>query len=151
MAFELLTTAFEQQSGSFWLGVVINLILFIVACISFYVYYFNKKPVSTSGLSLQYQSLKLIKKTSYNHNTVIFRFELPNKNDKMGLSIGSHVMLTFKQNKSDEYNISRPYTPITNDFDSNNLGHFDLMIKIYENGKMSQYLNKLPIGQTVKI
>ena len=51
--------------------------------------------------------------------------------------------------------ITRPYTPVTSD---DEVGFFDLVIKVYkqnvhpkypEGGKMSQYLDSLQIGDTI--
>eukprot|EP01084_Bolivina_argentea_P181482 313437_1 len=126
----------------------------LISCLT--IYYLYKKTSNTnskntsSGLSKQYKPLKLIKKTSYNDNTIIFRFALPSKTSKMGLTIGSHVMLKY-QNNNDEFGVARPYTPITNDFDDSLPNYFELMIKIYSKGKMTQYLNKLKVGQTIQI
>jgi cytochrome-b5 reductase len=53
--------------------------------------------------------------------------------------------------------VSRKYTPITTIFET---GIFELLIKVYHKnvhpkfplgGKMSQYLNELPIGDSIKV
>lgn len=42
----------------------------------------------------------------------------------------------------------RSYTPISSD---DNAGYFDLLIKKYPQGKISQHVSKLEIGQTLKV
>ena len=55
-------------------------------------------------------------------------------------------MLRFKD--GDGRPVSRQYTPITADSDK---GFFDLLVKLYPTGKMSQYLSALPIGSSVEV
>jgi len=44
--------------------------------------------------------------------------------------------------------VKRPYTPTTSD---DAQGYFDLVIKVYPQGKMTQYLDKLSIGHTIDV
>ncbi|GKF39039.1 NADH-cytochrome b5 reductase-like protein, partial [Tanacetum coccineum] len=44
--------------------------------------------------------------------------------------------------------VVRPYTPIS---DPDSKGYFDLMIKIYPEGKMSQHFDKLKPGDVVEV
>ena len=44
--------------------------------------------------------------------------------------------------------VKRPYTPTTSD---DNQGYFDLVIKVYPNGKMTQYLEQLAVGQPIDV
>eukprot|EP01083_Nonionella_stella_P185395 675880_1 len=144
------TLSLEWISVSFVLVVAL-----LVALVSYIAMYSKtKKKVANAseseGLSTQYKTLTLVAKRQYNKNTIIFRFALPCKTNKMGLSIGSHVMLKFKR-KEDKFGVARPYTPITNDFDAKHRGYFELMIKIYPHGKMTQYLSHLKVGDTMQI
>eukprot|EP01084_Bolivina_argentea_P182605 315193_1 len=90
-------------------------------------------PSKSIGLTGEYKKYKLINKTAYNHDCVIFRFELPSKKSRLGLPIGNHIMLKYEDDNID-YPIIRAYTPITNDDD---FGFFDLLIKIYSDGEMT--------------
>lgn len=94
----------------------------------------------------QYQKFKLQKKTEINHNVIMFRFALQSPLHKLGLPTGQHMYLRFydKENKP----ISRPYTPISSD---DNLGYFDLLIKIYPHGKMGQHLKAMNIGDSIEV
>eukprot|EP01084_Bolivina_argentea_P317513 550528_1 len=86
---------------------------------------------------------KLIKKTKYNHDCIIFRFELQTNDTVLGLPIGNHVRINFEDDSGD-LPISRAYTPITDD---SAVGYFELLIKIYENGELTQYLSKMKINE----
>jgi cytochrome-b5 reductase len=69
-----------------------------------------------------------------------------------GLPVGQHIYLSARINGS---LVVRPYTPTSSDED---LGHMDLVIKVYfanvhprfpEGGKMSQHLESLSLGDTI--
>ncbi|CAF0987723.1 unnamed protein product [Adineta steineri] len=90
-------------------------------------------------------AFSLAHKESISHDTRIFRFQLPSTKHVLGLPIGQHIYLTAHINGE---LVKRPYTPTTSD---DNQGYFDLVIKVYPNGKMTQYLDKLPIGQTIDV
>ena len=70
------------------------------------------------------------------------------------LAAGQHIYLSARINGS---LVVRPYTPTTSDED---LGHMDLVVKVYmanvhpkfpDGGKMTQYLENLPIGDTIDV
>jgi len=98
--------------------------------------------------------LKLIKKQVISHDTRRFVFELPSKKHYLGLPVGQHIYLSAKIDGS---LVVRPYTPVTSD---NDLGHMDLVVKVYfknvhpkfpDGGKMSQYLENMNIGDTIDV
>jgi cytochrome-b5 reductase len=89
--------------------------------------------------------LRLTHKENVSHDTRRFRFELPSSKHVLGLPIGQHIYLTAHINGE---LVKRPYTPTTSD---DNQGYFDLVIKVYPNGKMTQYLDKLHIGHTIDV
>lgn len=43
--------------------------------------------------------------------------------------------------------MSRPYTPVSSDDD---LGYFDLLVKLYPTGKMSQHLQAMQVGESIE-
>nr|CAG4645048.1 EOG090X0BKI [Leptodora kindtii] len=70
------------------------------------------------------------------------------------LPVGQHVYLSAKVNGQ---LIIRPYTPVSSDDDK---GYMDLVVKVYfknvhpkfpDGGKMTQYLEDLPIGETIDV
>jgi len=75
---------------------------------------------------------------------VPFRFGLPTKDTLLGLPIGQHI--TFKAKDGDGKAFFRPYTPTTDD---DTPGHVDFVIKVYPEGKMSQHLDKMEVGQAM--
>ncbi|CAL5220115.1 g2068 [Coccomyxa viridis] len=97
---------------------------------------------------------KLAEKHQLSHNVRRYRFALPSVQHKFGLPVGKHVFLYAKVN--DEL-VMRAYTPTSSD---DELGYFDLVIKVYwknehprfpDGGKMSQYLESLPIGGEMEV
>ena len=64
----------------------------------------------------------------------------------LGLPIGKHIVLRFKD--SDGRPVSRQYTPIS---PQHLQGSFELLIKLYPTGKMSQYLASLDPGADVEV
>eukprot|EP01063_Lacrimia_lanifica_P015381 TRINITY_DN22165_c0_g1_i1.p2 TRINITY_DN22165_c0_g1~~TRINITY_DN22165_c0_g1_i1.p2 ORF type:complete len:301 (+),score=124.70 TRINITY_DN22165_c0_g1_i1:57-959(+) len=75
-----------------------------------------------------------------NHNTKIFTFALPTAEHVLGLPIGKHVSLSTK---IDGKPVQRAYTPISCDQD---VGIIRLAVKVYEQGKMTQHLDKMQVG-----
>eukprot|EP00931_Biecheleriopsis_adriatica_P069686 TRINITY_DN43488_c0_g1_i1.p1 TRINITY_DN43488_c0_g1~~TRINITY_DN43488_c0_g1_i1.p1 ORF type:complete len:567 (+),score=102.08 TRINITY_DN43488_c0_g1_i1:62-1702(+) len=111
----------------------------------------NSEPtVLGSGI----HQLKLLEKIQVSHDTRIFRFALPFPEVKLGLPIGMHLLVTVPV---DGAQVTRPYTPITDD---TTLGHVDLLVKVYfanthpkfpDGGLASQYLESLRIGGSIDI
>lgn len=97
---------------------------------------------------------KLIEKHIVSHDTRRFRFALQSPEHILGLPVGKHMYLSANINGS---LVIRPYTPVTSD---DEVGYFDLVIKVYfkdvhpkfpEGGKMSQYLESMKIGETIDV
>ncbi|WOL20056.1 hypothetical protein Cni_G28858 [Canna indica] len=97
---------------------------------------------------------KLISKTSLSRDVRLFRFALPSSDQVLGLPVGKHIFLCAT---IDGKLCMRPYTP-TSAVDE--VGHFELLIKVYFKGEhpkfpngglMSQHLDSLPIGATLDI
>jgi len=117
------------------------------------------------------QWVPLTEKKIISHDTTLFRFALPEKDMALGLPIGKHIKV-FCQNvqgkepgkwngrddaEAKAKEIQRNYTPTSSDDD---LGHFDLIIKVYrggvkekfvDGGKMSQHMDSLKIGDKLDI
>lgn len=101
------------------------------------------------SLPCDYKAFKLIGKDVHTHNTILFKFGLESSSTKLGLPIGKHIMLKFEDETSDEVKETmRPYTPIS---DENTTGYVELLIKIYEKGKMSKHLESLSINDSILI
>jgi hypothetical protein len=98
--------------------------------------------------------LKLISKQIVSHDTRRFRFALQTDKHVLGLPVGNHMYLSARIKGE---LVIRPYTPVTS---NDEIGYFDLIIKVYkagvnprfpEGGKMSQYLDSLDIGDTIDV
>lgn len=114
---------------------------------TFIVLYFFKqsqknKPVLKPD---EFQNFPLIEKTKVSHNSAIYRFGLPKLTDRLGLPIGQHISIGAVINGKE---IVRSYTPISTD---DQLGHFDLLIKTYENGNISRHVGDKNVGEHVQI
>jgi rubredoxin len=70
--------------------------------------------------------LKLVAKETISHDTRRFRFALPSDKHALGLPVGQHVMLSYKDAATGE-TVSRPYTPTSSNRD---LGFVDFVIKV---------------------
>ncbi|KAI8578489.1 hypothetical protein K450DRAFT_247132 [Umbelopsis ramanniana AG] len=92
-----------------------------------------------------YKKFKLIEKIIISHNTALYRFGLPNKDDVLGLPIGQHISIMAEINGKQ---ISRSYTPTSLDEDK---GHFDLLIKSYPTGNISKYVGELKVGDSISV
>ncbi|KAK9713817.1 hypothetical protein RND81_06G053000 [Saponaria officinalis] len=97
---------------------------------------------------------KLIEKISLSHDVRLFRFGLPSKDQVLGLPCGKHIFVCATV---DEKLCMRAYTP-TSTIDE--VGYFDLVIKVYFKGQhpkfpngglMSQHLDTLQLGSIVEV
>ena len=86
-------------------------------------------------------SFALASKENVSHDTRRFRFQLPSFKHVLGLPVGQHIYLTAKINGE---LVKRPYTPTTSD---DNQGYFDLVIKVYPNGKFLVRCSLICISQ----
>ncbi|KAG6901850.1 hypothetical protein C0995_007236 [Termitomyces sp. Mi166 len=99
------------------------------------------KPLNPTA----WQEYPLEKKIVVSHNTAIYRFTLPHKQDVLGLPVGQHISVSAEINGKD---IVRSYTPISNDDDR---GYFDLLIKSYEKGNVSRHFAQLKLGDNIRV
>lgn len=121
-------------------------------------------------LTRERQKVVLGEKIKLSPDTFLFRFHLPNRNSRLGLPIGKHIKFWCPNPSpkvAGEWNgrpdtefgkpeVERKYTPST--LDSEALGHFDVIIKVYrpnerfvDGGKMSQFFGDLQVGQSVDV
>ncbi|KAI3438115.1 hypothetical protein D9Q98_000556 [Chlorella vulgaris] len=102
----------------------------------------------------EWRSFKLVHKEALTKGvpspTVLFRFALPDKTMEAGLPVASCVLVRapIGSSKPDGSNafVIRPYTPISGNHAK---GHMDLAIKVYPDGKMSQHVDKLKVGDSL--
>lgn len=93
---------------------------------------------------LEYRKFTISKVWPETGDTNRYRFKLPFDRD-LGLKIGQHIIV---RGRSLNETITRQYTPIT---DITTSGYFDLLIKIYRDGKMSKIISHWKVGDEVEI
>lgn len=100
-----------------------------------------RKPFLNPAL---WQPLHLVDKVVLTHNTRRFRFALPHEDQLLGLPLGQHI--TIKAALPGGGEVMRPYTPTSS---VRQRGHVDFVIKVYPQGKMSQAMEALNIGDSL--
>jgi nitrate reductase (NAD(P)H) len=114
----------------------------------------TKSPsVLTSGLQKtldaaanRYQAqVPLIFRESLSHNVRLLRFGLDSPFHTLGLTVGQHVITSARV---DGKMVMRSYTPVSL---VHQRGYFDMVVKVYPGGKMSNHLDSLTVGSTLTI
>ncbi|KAI8973055.1 hypothetical protein BDB01DRAFT_839092 [Pilobolus umbonatus] len=101
-----------------------------------------KVPKNSAFNPKEFISLKLDSVHDINHDTKLFRFQIP-ENTIAGLPVASCVVT---RHTADEKPVVRPYTPVS---PSEAEGHVDFIIKRYENGKMTPYIHNMKPGDSL--
>lgn len=96
----------------------------------------------------EYRSFRLIQKevlTSGQCPVKRFRFQIENGNC-LGLPVGQHISLraTLPNDEGEMEEFRRSYTPTSSNDD---MGYFELVVKIYPKGKMTMHLDSLEVGK----
>eukprot|EP00210_Caulerpa_lentillifera_P005019 g4793.t1 len=99
-------------------------------------------------------SFALSERIELSHNVRLFRFALQSPEHRLGLPVGQHMFMYATINGAP---CMRAYTPTSSD---DEIGHFDLVVKIYranehpkfpDGGKMSQFMDAMKIGDTLDV
>ncbi|GMN39663.1 hypothetical protein TIFTF001_008890 [Ficus carica] len=93
-----------------------------------------------------FKEFKLVKRTQLSHNVAKFTFELPTPTSILGLPIGQHISCRGKDGQGEE--VMKPYTPTTLDSD---VGYFELVIKMYPQGRMSHHFREMRVGDHLAV
>ncbi|VAH81046.1 unnamed protein product [Triticum turgidum subsp. durum] len=93
-----------------------------------------------------FRKFKLVEKTQISHNVAKFRFALPTPTSVLGLPIGQHISCRGQDATGEE--VIKPYTPTTLDSD---LGNFQLVIKMYPQGRMSHHFREMKVGDYMSV
>lgn len=113
----------------------------------------DPKKTALQGVD-HFVPLTLAQRTKISPDTFLFRFALPSESHRLGLPIGQCIQVGAKLSGEE---VVRAYTPVSSDDD---LGHMDLLIKVYfknqhpkfpNGGLMSQYIHGLRVGQTLDV
>ncbi|XP_042480483.1 NADH--cytochrome b5 reductase 1-like [Macadamia integrifolia] len=108
-------------------------------------FYLNKKPKGCLDPD-NFKEFKLVKRTALSHNVAEFRFALPTPTSVLGLPIGQHMSCKGRDGNGEE--VIKPYTPTTLDSD---VGYFELVIKMYPQGRMSHHFRELRVGDYLAV
>eukprot|EP00592_Proboscia_alata_P012978 CAMPEP_0194390128 /NCGR_PEP_ID=MMETSP0174-20130528/108211_1 /TAXON_ID=216777 /ORGANISM="Proboscia alata, Strain PI-D3" /LENGTH=274 /DNA_ID=CAMNT_0039183147 /DNA_START=146 /DNA_END=970 /DNA_ORIENTATION=+ len=102
-------------------------------------------PPGQCQFTTEFVSSKLISRSLLPGGTTsVLKFDLPDESKPLNLSTCACILA--KINGDDNEVICRPYTPVS----TNALvGSFDLLVKHYENGKMSGHMKTMEIGSEV--
>ncbi|KAL4587296.1 hypothetical protein LXL04_000164 [Taraxacum kok-saghyz] len=125
------------QVGIAFAVVIVTLVAFIV---------FSSKKTKGSIDPENYKQFKLVKRTQLSHNVAKFRFALPTPTSVLGLPIGQHISCRGKDSQGEE--VIKPYTPTTLDSD---VGYFELVIKMYPQGRMSHHFREMREGDYMAV
>ena len=97
----------------------------------------------------QWNTYRLTNKKQLSHDTWVYRFALPSSTSSLGWSAIERHVRVRATSLSTGQSIVREYTPISNPLDTN--GRFDLAIKLYAQGEMSQIFARLNIGEGLEM
>ncbi|CAL0323373.1 unnamed protein product [Lupinus luteus] len=111
---------------------------------AFYLYS-SKKPKGCLDPE-NFKEFKLVKRDQLSHNVAKFRFELPTSTSVLGLPIGQHISCRGKDGQGED--VIKPYTPTTLDSD---VGYFELVIKMYPQGRMSHHFREMRVGDYLAV
>ncbi|KAM9424708.1 cytochrome b5 reductase 4 [Pholidichthys leucotaenia] len=113
---------------------------------------FHNTFIRKKDRALFFRDCVLVSKTEVNHNTHLFRLQLPH-GCIMHVPVGKHVYLKAL---IEDTEVVRPYTPVDQNLTAaphhSSLGSdLYLMIKVYPDGVLTPHLNSLCIGDQVSI
>ncbi|KAL0555116.1 hypothetical protein IC582_009049 [Cucumis melo] len=128
--------------------VLIGLVAALVAIVVGAVFLFSsRKPASRACLDPEkFKEFKLVKRTKLSHNVAKFTFILPKTDSILGLPIGQHLSCRGKDSQGEE--VIKSYTPTTLDSD---VGYFELVIKMYPQGRMSHHFREMRMGDSLAV
>ncbi|CAA2983906.1 NADH--cytochrome b5 reductase 1 [Olea europaea subsp. europaea] len=132
----------ETSEGQLYIGVAVGLIAVSAAA---YFLFSSKKPKVCLDPE-KFKEFKLVKRTQLSHNVAKFKFALPTATSVLGLPIGQHISCRGKDSLGEE--VIKPYTPTTLDSD---VGYFELVIKMYPQGRMSHHFREMCEGDYLAV
>lgn len=110
------------------------------------------KLKSTALSAARYRHFEVESVAQSAHNAVTIRFKLPSSDMVLGLPIGRHVSVRAttvpSSGSTNVEQVVRSYTPVS---PPGTKGFFDLLVRVYDGGKMSQHLAALQPGDTVEM
>lgn len=114
---------------------------------------------------IKFSQFRLLSVQQHTHDTFVYLFQAiaaspmqdPVSHDTEHLHVrrpldikaGQHLIMKCSTNENQTSVLTRAYTPIS-DQKYSNVGQFEVLIKLYEGGKMSKYIRKLKEGDVVE-
>ncbi|KAK8683286.1 hypothetical protein V6N13_039351 [Hibiscus sabdariffa] len=126
--------------------VTVAVALAAVGAATAYYLYVSKKPKKACLDPEEFKEFKLVERTQLSHNVAKFKFALPTPTSVLGLPIGQHMSCKGKDQNGED--VVKPYTPTTLDSD---LGYFELVIKMYPQGRMSHHFREMHVGDYLAV
>jgi len=80
------------------------------------------------------------------HDVIMLTFKLSDQSKPLGLSTCACILARFHEEGAADP-VVRPYTPVSTNA---MIGKFQLVVKIYPGGKMSQHMKDMPVGDTLE-
>lgn len=111
-----------------------------------------KETIKVSLIKDTFQKFELINIVNHTEDIATYRFKLPSNDHKLGLPIGQHITIQYvykNPESGEESEIIRHYTPVSLDLETS--GYFDLLIKKYPKGKMSQLFRNIKLGDFINV
>lgn len=93
----------------------------------------------------EWRKFKLSKITPETHNVSRLRFTLQSPEDQVGLPVASCLLARANIDGKNEI---RPYTPVSSNEEK---GYVDLVVKGYEQGKVSKHIVNLKVGDELEM
>ncbi|KAF4366788.1 hypothetical protein CsatB_014277 [Cannabis sativa] len=153
--------AFHGQRKSTTTGIPFGALAALSGGLSYLYYYSSSELVQLDSIKEEtgpkvalnpdaWIEFKLQDTARVSHNTKLFRFSF-DPSAKLGLDVASCLLTRAPLGEDAEGKpkyVVRPYTPIS---DPDSKGYFDLLIKVYPEGKMSQHFASLKPGDVVEV
>ncbi|XP_028085292.1 NADH--cytochrome b5 reductase 1-like isoform X1 [Camellia sinensis] len=142
----------QSQRVELMVGIAFALVA-VGAGTAYYFYLSNKNKPKGCLDPENFKKFKLVKRTQLSHNVAKFRFDLPTPTSVLGLPIGQHMSCSFiffsnRGKDSQGEDVIKPYTPTTLDSD---VGYFELVIKMYPQGRMSHHFREMREGDYLAV
>jgi len=90
-----------------------------------------------------WQTAKLLERTQQTHDTFLLTWGLADEGRALGLSTCACILAKIDNTADPASPIVRPYTPVSTNA---MIGKFQLVIKVYPGGAMTQYMASMDIG-----
>lgn len=100
-------------------------------------------PPGQCQFTEEWTQCELLSKVSVAHDVRVFTFATPDRSKPLNLPTCACILATGEAVDSAGNAVVRPYTPVSTNA---TVGKFELMIKVYPEGKLSKHLDMLQVG-----